>query len=609
MKLEAINHIPKSHMAYALDEDTLSITIQTARNDVDMVKLIIGDPFDWRPINGKFQWAAKSFPHQEMEKTYFTELFDYFNLEVLSVNRRSKYAFLIYSGDDIYFYGCRDLKLVDLQKDEPFLFEPMGYFNFPYINKEDLIDSPDWSKNTIWYQIFPDRFNKSKNNKGNYVPFSMTTENLSNHTYYGGDLLGVVEKIPYLKDLGITGIYFTPIFKAYSVHKYDTEDYFQIDPTFGTNDDFKCLVDECHKAGIKIMLDAVFNHCGYMHPFFQDVIKNKKKSKYWDCFYIEDEDFINFDFDEFGRPKHQNVIPKYKTFAFTPNMPKLNTSHPIMEEYLLDVASYWIEKYDIDGWRLDVSNEVSHSFWRKFKSRVRSIKSDIYILGENWDDSQPWLLGDQLDAVMNYSLSYLIWTFFGKSPDRAPYTSKEFVQNINRLLVGYPKSVNQSMFNLIDSHDTMRILSRLDNNIGLMKLAYLFIFTFPGSPVILYGDEIGLNGRDPQEARRCMIWNASFQNTELKEFFKKLIKLRINYPEFMSTKLVIDSYDDNLLSYKKDKLIILINNSNELKTIRNPHDIQHSKVVDLMSNHTVSLVENTVLHPYDFRIYYQNKNR
>lgn len=603
MKLEAINHQPKSNMAYALNENTLSITLQTGRDDVQKVELIVGDPFEWYIEDGKYQWGGKTFAHEMMAKTSFTELFDYYNLEVSSTTKRSKYAFLIYSDTDVYFYGCRNLKKVDIKKDDIFVYDLFGYFNFPYINEEDLIDSPKWSENTIWYQIFPDRFNRSINRKGNYLPFNSVTENLTSEMYFGGDLLGVVEKLPYLKDLGITGIYFTPIFKAHSVHKYDTEDYYNIDPSFGTNEDFKLLVDECHKAGIKVMLDAVFNHCGFMHPFFQDVIKYKKKSKYWNCFYIQDEDFIDFELDETGRPKVHTQKPKYRTFAFTPHMPKLNTSDPLMEEYLLDVATYWIKNYDIDGWRLDVSNEVSHSFWRKFKSTVRAVKSDIYILGENWDNSMPWLRGDQMDAVMNYSLSYPIWQYFGKSMEMAKISDNEFVYQINKLLVDYPKPIQNQMFNLLDSHDTMRILSRFEGNVELVKLAYLFIFTFPGSPVIFYGDEIGLSGKDTQDCRRCMIWDKSFQNVELYDFFKKLISLRKSNVFFQSNVLNFLTFEDELLIYEKEKLVIFMNLSDKKKSILIPTKIQHCTVHNLMTKSSELLLDKMIISEYDFIIY------
>lgn len=607
MILEAINHIPKSHMAYALNETTLAITLQTAKNDVDHVKLIIGDPFEWYIEKDVYHWGGKIFPHREMKKTYETELFDYYTIDAVTPNKRSKYAFLITSGNQTYFYGCRNLIEIDVSKDEGILFDLLGYFNYPYINKEDLIDSPDWSKNTIWYQIFLDRFHKSENKKGNYLPFNSVREGITNHMFFGGDLQGVIEKIPYLQDLGITGIYFTPIFKAYSAHKYDTEDYFMIDPSFGTNDDFKQMVDACHQAGIKVMLDGVFNHCGFKHPFFQDVIQNKRNSRYWDCFFIEDDNFIDFELDSSGRPLKHTIKPKFKTFAFTPHMPKLNTANPIMEQYLLDVGQFWVEKYDIDGWRLDVSNEVSHAFWRKFKERVRSVKKDVYLLGENWDDSTPWLRGDQFDAVMNYEIAYPIWQFFGKNKISQKLDANSFRYKINKLLLQYPKTVSINMFNLVDSHDTMRILTRVQNQPNLVKLAYLFIFTFPGAPAIFYGDEVGMEGKEDPDCRRCMLWDEKDQNLDLWKFFKKLIELRKAYSDFSSVEMFWHQAQDGILSYQKENLTIIMNNNESSKEINLPKTITNQSVLDLFANETIQLSQRIELPPYQFRCFYNKK--
>ncbi len=167
----------------------------------------------------------------------------------------------------------------------------------------------------------------------------------------------------------------------------------EIDPQFGDKETFKKLVDACHQRGIRVMLDAVFNHSGLYFGPFQDVLKNQEKSKYTDWFHLH----------EF--PVKDVYPPNYDTFGYVESMPKLNTENPEVRSYFLDVASYWIEEFDIDGWRLDVANEVDHSFWKAFRKRVKSIKPDLYILGEIWHDALPWLEGDQFDAVMNYPLT------------------------------------------------------------------------------------------------------------------------------------------------------------------------------------------------------------
>ena len=220
--------------------------------------------------------------------------------------------------------------------------------------------------------------------------------------------------------------------------------------------------------------------------------------------------------DKIGHMFRSPELLNYRTFAFTPYMPKLNTSNQIMREHLLDVAKFWIEKYDIDGWRLDVSNEVAHRFWRDFRDTVKTAKKETYIVGENWDNSNPWLLGDQYDGVMNYEILIPIWNYFGTNIDNPKYSSTQFKYRINKVLTDYPKNVLRSMYNLVDSHDTTRILEICSNNEELVKLPYLFLFTFPGAPSIYYGGEIGLTGKHDPDNRHCMPKDISLHNLNIK---------------------------------------------------------------------------------------------
>lgn len=600
MNQAAILHIAKSPMAFPISEDTIRILLQTARNDVDQVELIVGDPFEWVMEDGVYHWAGRKEPYQLMKPIWPTDRFDHFVADVTNPTKRTKYAFLITSGNQRWFYGCRDLIEIKDQEDNEFLFDLFGYFNFPYINEEDMPDAPAWATNTIWYQIFPERFHRSENRMGDFLPWDTPIQGNNNHIFYGGDLEGVREKIPYLRDLGVTGIYFTPIFLSPSAHKYDTEDYFEIDPAFGTKADLKRLVEECHASGIKVMLDGVFNHCGFRHPFFQDVVQHQKASKYWGGFYIEDEDFINFPLDEHNLPKRLDIKPKFRTFAYTPHMPKLNTSHPLIREHLLEVGAYWVREFDIDGWRLDVSNEVSHDFWRAFKQRVRSVKKEVYLVGENWDDSTAWLRSDQFDAVMNYELAFPIWLFFGRSEgveDRGRRIDAErFVELIHKLLVQYPEPIAKSMFNLVGTHDTIRILSRCGEDINLAKMTYLFIFSFIGSPNIFYGDEIGLSGATVNEARRPMPWGKPYDSSLL-VFFKTLISLRNQRPEFQQLQMQWIYAKDQTIVYQKGKLIFCMNLSNEKVLVPGTKNLSSGTYRDLLSLSKVFVEDTLVLKP------------
>lgn len=604
MILEAINHIPKSNMAYAINQENLHILLQTAKNDVSSVKLIIGDPFEWYYKDGKYVWSGESLVHQEMAKKYSTDLFDYYFIEVKTINLRSKYSFLLSSGEKEYFYGCRDLVEITTYNRHKYISNLFGYFNYPYINEGDLIDSPAWVKDVVWYQIFPDRFSRDNDDLNLQLEQEYQTTEKPNQYFYGGTLKGITRRIPYLKNLGITGIYFTPIFKSVSSHKYDISDYYEIDEAFGTKEDLKEMILLCHQNGIRVMLDAVFNHCAWNHPFFQDVVKNKSNSKYWDYFFIDNDDFINFELDEKGFPiyERQNIRPKFKTFAFTPMMPKWNTDNLEVEEYLLDVAKYWIEEFDIDGWRLDVSNEVSHRFWRAFKKAVREVKKDIYILGENWDDSNAWLRGDQMDAVMNYEIAYPIWQFFGSDPSLINIDSYTFSNRISKLLVSYQQNVSEVMFNLIGSHDTSRILVKCNNNLEVVKLAYLFLLSFSGSPAIYYGDEVGLGKDTDKDMRSPMIWDDR-QNLDMHSFFQKLIQLRKEYRAFRLVDLKWIIAKDQLLVYSKGNIVFILNNSSNLKEFVWPEEFIGKMSKNLFTNEVSKLDKNQIIQPYQYLVF------
>ncbi|REJ15069.1 MAG: alpha-glycosidase [Caldibacillus debilis] len=501
MLKEAIYHRPKNEFAYAFDEKTVHIRLRTKKGDAETVFLIYGDPYGWE--QGK--WMTK---REKMKKIGNDALFDYWFLAVTPPYRRLRYGFEIHSTKQKIFYGEKGF--FDRVPDE----DIANFFCFPFINGEDLFQAPEWVKNTVWYQIFPERF--ANGNKENDPPGTLpwASAEPASDNFFGGDLEGIIGKLDYLSDLGINGIYLTPIFKAASNHKYDTVDYFEIDPQFGDKKTFKRLVDECHRRGIRIMLDAVFNHCGFYFPPFQDVLKNGERSKYKDWFFIR----------EF--PVQTEPHPNYDTFAFTPFMPKLNTENKEVRKYLLEVGQYWVKEFDIDGWRLDVANEVSHQFWREFRKTVRRVKKDVYILGEIWHDAMPWLGGDQFDAVMNYPFSKGALQFFAEEK----IDGKTFSEMIQQVLFSYPEYINHFAFNLLGSHDTARIQNIAGFHQGKVKLLFAFLLSFPGSPCIYYGDEIGLTGENDPGCRKCMEWDPRKQNLDLYRTVKKLIQLRKTHP-------------------------------------------------------------------------------
>ena len=609
-----IYHEAKSKYAYMYDKDTVHLRLTTTKESDHKIEVIYGDPFFWgeSDINPDvWEWKIQSSETSIMTKEYESENYFHYFIALKPEYLRMKYSFII---DDQYLFGCREI--IDIVKFPNGKKNLFNYFNFPYLNPEDVFDAPKWVEDQVWYSIFPERFNngdKSIDPK-NTLPWD-ETDKYSNDLRFGGDLQGIINKLPYLKEIGFTGIYMTPIFEADTAHKYDTTDYFKIDKAFGDNELLGKLVEEAHKIGIKVMLDAVFNHSGFRHPYFLDVVEKGKESIYYDCFYILDDKLpvskLTFNPDKTvsreSAKQYRNKpdLLNYRTFAFTPFMPKLNTNNPIMKKYLLDVATYWIKKYDIDGWRLDVSNEVSHKFWRDFRIAVKGTKSDAYIIGENWDNSNPWLQGDQHDGVMNYEILFPIWNYFGTNIDHTEYSSTEFMFKINKVLTDYPKNVLKSMYNLVDSHDTTRILEICSNNISLVKLPYLFLFAFPGAPSIYYGGEVGLSGKHDPDNRRCMIWDKKSQNTDLLNHIKKLIKLRSQYHAFKSTDFNwIEVNDKNeFIIFKKDDLYFIMSKRYKPHRIILPKELQNTTVLDVYNDVTVELNEILETKSYGFYIF------
>ncbi|GAQ16189.1 neopullulanase [Oceanobacillus picturae] len=541
---EAIYHRPKNNFAYAYDADTLHIVLQTKKGDMQDVQLIYGDPYDWK--DEKWQTETDS-----MTCSGSTDLYDYWFIAVKPTFRRMRYGFYCSDGKE-ECYVAEDGIFSTLPT------EISHFFCFPYLNKADVFQAPNWVKDTVWYQIFPERFangDASINPEG-ALPWGSEDPTPSN--YFGGDFQGVINNLDYLEKLGINGIYFTPIFKAYSNHKYDTIDYMEIDPQFGDKETFRTLIKECHKRGIRVMLDAVFNHSGYYFPPFQDVLENQENSQYKEWFHLWDYPVVT------------DPAPNYDTFAFVSSMPKLNTENKEVRDYLLEVARYWVEEFDIDGWRLDVANEVDHAFWRDFRRVVKEVKPEAYILGEIWHDSMPWLQGDQFDAVMNYPFTNGAITFFAED-DMQPTA---FSHAINRVMHMYPQNVNEAAFNLLDSHDTPRILTLAKESAARVKLLYLFQLTFTGTPCIYYGDEIGMSGGQDPGCRACMEWDSSRQDQDLFQFVQGLIALRKQNALFgnKATFRFLHADDEkNVLVYEKrlgnQQLVVMLNNSESLSHV------------------------------------------
>lgn len=521
INLPAIEHRAFDNFCYPLDETNLVLNLKTGK-EILKVFILWGDPFDWGAANDGSTYHWQFTP---TEITYKKELQNHlwWTITLQPRFKRCKYFFKILSKDETYIFGESGLV-----SEKDFLADMDSYypFIFPWMNKNDICNPPAWAKNTIWYQIFPSRFrragnlNDSKcgNSKSEILPWAGRNDQVNNDQKFGGNLAGITEKLDYLKDLGITGIYLNPINCSTTQHKYDTTDYYKIDPEFGTKKDMKKLVKEAHKRGIRIMLDGVFNHSGWNFFAWQDVLKNRQKSKYADWYMVN-----NWDFD--GKPSHNADEANFFAFAYCDYMPKFNTNNKEVRKYLIDVCKYWVKEYDIDALRLDVANEVCHDFCRELQESMRALKNDFYIIGEIWHNSIPWLRGNEFDAIMNYPLQNAIYNFALNKNE----TAKLFEQDVNRCLTDYFIQTQRVMFNLMDSHDTMRLITKVKNRDKALQILTV-MFTLSGSPCLYYGTEVFLEGGKDPDCRRCMPWD-EIESGKCKDdlsIIKNLIEVRKN---------------------------------------------------------------------------------
>ena len=397
------------------------------------------------------------------------------------------------------------------------------------------IHTPDWVKHAIFYQIFPDRFARSsklKHPRGiTFKPWGSPPEEQG---FQGGDLLGIVDKLDYISELGITALYLNPIFSSASNHRYHTFDYLQVDPLLGGNQALRELLDQAHSRGIKVVLDGVFNHASRGFWPFHHILETGPNSPYLDWFTIKDWPLHPYSCDE-DRPLN------YEAWLNLPALPKLNTRNPGVRDYILDVARYWIE-FGIDGWRLDVPNEIDDdAFWQEFRIVVKAANPEAYIVGEIWFPAQRWLQGDQFDAVMNYPLTLATLSYFGSQNLRVdhhpggfslhPLDTPGFAQAIDRIYSCYDWEINQAQLNLLDSHDMGRAMWIMGEDQSALRLAVVFQMTMPGAPCVYYGDEVGLSGGGDPYCRAAFPWftKDSWDN-DLLTFYRQIIALRHRYP-------------------------------------------------------------------------------
>jgi cyclomaltodextrinase len=417
---------------------------------------------------------------------------------------------------------------------------------------------PSWIADAVFYQIFPDRFSNGdpSNDPSHVQPWGSAPTIWG---YQGGDLRGVIQHFDYLLDLGVNAVYFNPIFKANSNHRYNITDYLQIDPILGTMDDFRALLDLAHRNHIHIILDGVFNHCGRGFFAFQDLLENEEHSPYMKWFHVH-----RFPLDACGQGKAQN----YAAWWGFKSLPKFNTDHPAVRKYLLDVARYWIEQ-GADGWRLDVPNEISDdSFWAEFRRVVKETNPEAYLVGEIWEADPRWVGEGHFDGLMNYPLREAAIRFAVEKK----MSASQFAARLESLLNLYPWEHDLAHMLPVGSHDTERILTICNGDLKRVRLMNLIQFCFPGAPHVYYGDEIGMAGGKDPACRGAFPWDEQQWDHEQRTFMQTLITLRYRLPPLRrgNFRRVFEEDDQGVVVFSRsleDQTAILMLNSSE-KTIQ-----------------------------------------
>lgn len=534
MNLAAVYHRETIDMCYALDKNSVVVNIKTGK-DADAVYLVYGDPFSHQLLGKSLQeWSG-----ERKEMTLSRELKNHYlwTLTVTPKYKRLMYYFELVYGDEVYCLYENDL----CPKAEAGTFFKR-FFKYAWINPADVITPPAWVEDVVWYHIMPDRFYRDENAAPNEKFRDWNDySNPELSDFYGGTLRGITEKLDYVKDMGFSGLFITPVNTADSNHKYNPFSY-QIDPDFGTEDDMRELVRTAHEKGIRIMLDIVPNQCGDQFGPWLDVLRNGKESKYYDWFFINSEDF--------AEPKPTTEDGRFFSYSFYSMMPKFNSSNPEVIQFFSDLCCHWISDWDVDGLRFDVGGELSHTFVKAVRKAVKAVKPDAYLPAEIFMDSINWVNYDEYDGVTNFPFSDWITDFWNNKR----LTARDFMYRMNYIHSLYPEQINRVMFNFVDNHDLPRVLELSDNfDVVIQKL--IILMTMAGTPSIYYGTELLMKGMKEPATRETMPWDkierGDFDDVIAK--IKEIVAFRNNNPECKDTRVSYEVSDTylRLIAYTK----------------------------------------------------------
>lgn len=498
MDKDAIIHRPMSEYAFGTDENTTVFRLRCASGGAERCTLWYGDT--------SCPETPVPFYPAPMRLLFRGENCDWWEAELHGKFHRLYYYFELSGGETLFFSGGVFLSTPSEERSE--------YFKFPFNHRADIARVPDWANDAVVYNIFPDSFASSKCAVTGVGSEKRLGCALS-RSRLGGTINGIRSNLDYIASLGVNCLYLNPVFTAGQYHKYDTIDYLHIDPCFGTDEDFRALVDESHVRGIRVILDGVFNHCGAQFFAFRDVLEKQGQSRYAGWFYR-----LQFPV----RYPDAGEKPNYECFCYERLMPKLDTANPEVRDYLCGVGEHWLREYGTDGWRLDVADEVDDAFWREFRRRCKAVKSDALLIGEVWGDARHWLGGDMLDSAMNYDFRNHCRHFFAEGNIDA----RTFAGRCADMLMRYKRQTASVQLNILDSHDTGRFLSLCGGDTRRLKLAVLFMCCFVGMPCIFYGDELGVEGQDELDYRCAMPWQDG--DRDLLRFYREVIALRRAHP-------------------------------------------------------------------------------
>ena len=530
MNRGAIAHMPDSRYCYCVEPGRFLFRLQTGRDDLTEVRLHFRDKY----IPIQFFDTRASVTMRRVAQDHCHDYFEA-ELDIDVVCLRYYFELTDTRGEHLFYSNCRFLTVEPDDNDR--------MFDLPQNLREiEGFTVPQWAKNKVVYQVFPSRFATT----ADVDPKLWYKTPMDAVTDLKGNLRGIIQRLDYICELGVDVLYLTPIFHSKSTHKYDTIDYYAIDPTFGTTEDLVELVDAAHAKGLRVILDGVFNHSAPEFFAFRDLEENWDNTTYRNWYYTNGQP---------KRPKSRMVKPNYKCFSYFGGMPKLNLENEETANYFIDVALYWLRTAKIDGWRLDVADEISHFFWRKFRHAVKAEFPDALIVGEVWHYAADFLQGDNWDSVMNYPFLNAAMDFVAKGE----ISASDFLNELGFLRGNLNNACQSVLWNLLDSHDTARVLHRCGEDKRKMKLMAAMQLLLPGMPFLYYGDEVGMTGGHDPDCRRGMLWDESRQDKGMLAYYRRLIQLRKDYPCLTDGDALSQSADDEkcLVSMDRGELTLL----------------------------------------------------